>query len=604
MKKAIIALISLSLLFGVSGCNNLSNKEKQPTKDNEVKQPIKNDKTNNEKTSQNEKEVKNQKGNKTNQKENKLSAKKLVKKVLRNKNARLAIAHAIDKNKLTKTLGNYSKTVDYLVPYGFVYGKNKKEFREAAPQGYIHFDKKQAKEYWQKAKEEVKFENITLELMTFDTVNTKKIANVIKDNLEEVLAGIKIVVINEPFAKKLERYRRGDYDIQYTGWSPDYSDPLTYFDIVANRNGVPGNNKVGYKRKEFYDIIDSSRDGALLSKPDERWKALQKAEKILLEDAAIIPLYQVGSSILIKSTLKGVESHKFGALNTYSRAETANVTYGKNILRFSLSGDIPSFDCNKANDMDSFLVLACIKEGLVSLDANDNVIPGLAESWKKSKDGKKWTFKLRDAKWSNGDKITAQNFVDSFRRLADPATKGNDILLRVSLIKNSEKILKGELAPEELGVKAKNDKTLIVELEKPLPFFLSLMTSPNFYPINKKFVDSCGKNYGKGIKNVICCGPYILDRNDSGYACGISKNPDYWNVKNVKNDGVLFRVLKDTKERLKLYEENELDTCWLVGEYVEKYKGRKDFKNNLGHGVFYLGINTRITQSKEKTKEK
>ncbi len=117
------------------------------------------------------------------------------------------------------------------------------------------------------------------------------------------------------------------------------------------------------------------------------------------------------------------------------------------------------------------------------------------------------------------------------------------------------------------------------------------MSFPNFYPINKKFVDEKGEDFGTSIENLLFCGAYVVDNIETGYGYSIAKNPDYYDAENVKNDGVTFRIVKDVAAGVNLYETNETDRCGLNSEYVEQYQDRPDFKEYPGSAVFYLVLN-------------
>jgi len=255
--------------------------------------------------------------------------------------------------------------------------------------------------------------------------------------------------------------------------------------------------------------------------------------------------------------------------------------------------DIPSLDTNKATDQASFEVLGNVLEGLFTLGENDVPVNGVAESYTVSDDGLHYTFKLRqDAVWSNGTKVTANDFVYSWRRLADPKTASEyQFMAATASFKNYEKVMAGELATEELGVKATDDYTLEVELEVPVPFFISLITFPNFYPVNEEFAKAQGEKFGTTIETTIFNGPFVVSSWEQEYEYVMSKNDTYWDKDVVKMDKVVIRVIKDTATAVNMYETGELDRVGLSAEYVDQYKGTEEFATLPDSSVFYLEVN-------------
>src|SRR5690606_13458596 len=149
-------------------------------------------------------------------------------------------------------------------------------------------------------------------------------------------------------------------------------------------------------------------------------------------------------------------------------------------------------------------VLKDLYEGLVAQDAKGEAIPGAASSWEVSKDGLTYTFHMREnAKWSNGDPVTAGDFEFSFRRLMDPKTAAGYASVFYA-IKNAEQIATGKMPVDQLGVKALDNKTLQITLKDPAPYFTQLLTHNTAYPVNPKAVKEYGSKFtqpGKMISN-------------------------------------------------------------------------------------------------------
>jgi oligopeptide transport system substrate-binding protein len=200
-----------------------------------------------------------------------------------------------------------------------------------------------------------------------------------------------------------------------------------------------------------------------------------------------------------------------------------------------------------------------IFEGLVQHDANAEPIPGQAESWTVSDDRTVYTFKLRDgAKWSDGQPVTAEDFVFAFRRLMDPKRAAKYAYLQYP-IKNAEKINKGEIADlDQLGVKALDPRTLEIVLERPTAYFISALTHYTGYPLPKHVVEAKGDEWVR-IGNIVVNGPYRPVEWVPGSHVTTVKNETYYDAGTLKIDGAKFFVLEDQSAALKRFRAGEFD---------------------------------------------
>jgi len=159
-------------------------------------------------------------------------------------------------------------------------------------------------------------------------------------------------------------------------------------------------------------------------------------------------------------------------------------------LGVMLYTNVMSLDTNLATDGDSFEVIADCIEGLTQMDADGAAQPALAESYDVSEDGLTYTFHLRDAKWTDGTPVTANDFVFAWRRIAKEAGEYAYMMDEIGNIKGAAAIIHEGADPATMGVSAPDDKTFVVELDVPVSFFPSLMYFPTFYPINEAFYNS------------------------------------------------------------------------------------------------------------------
>src|SRR5258708_3865505 len=195
--------------------------------------------------------------------------------------------------------------------------------------------------------------------------------------------------------------------------------------------------------------------------------------------------------------------------------------------------------------------------GLTTEDADGNPIPGAAERWEESEAGKTWTFHLRDHQWSDGRPVTAQDFLYAWRRILDPKTASTYAYF-LYLIKNAEAVNTGKMPGTELGAKSPDDKTLIVELEHPVPFLLQFMTHMTTYGVQGHGVEGKGDAWTKA-GSYVGNGPYVLSEWNPNDHITLVKNPKFYDAANVKIDRAIFYPTTDYEAALKRFRAGELD---------------------------------------------
>jgi oligopeptide transport system substrate-binding protein len=223
------------------------------------------------------------------------------------------------------------------------------------------------------------------------------------------------------------------------------------------------------------------------------------------------------------------------------------------------SADPESLDPHKTSTVYEAHILRDLFEGLVMQDAKANLIPGAAESWTVSDDGTVYTFKLRpDAVWSNGDPVTAGDFVYSFQRLENPET-GAEYASMLYVIKNGEAVNTGKAKPEEIGVRAIDDKTLEITLNAPTPYFLEMLTHQATYPVHKASIEKLGADWIKP-GNLVSNGAFTLAEFVPNDHIKIVKNPKFHDAASVKLDVVNYYPTEDRSTAVKRFEAGELDS--------------------------------------------
>lgn len=236
---------------------------------------------------------------------------------------------------------------------------------------------------------------------------------------------------------------------------------------------------------------------------------------------------------------------------------------GPVILRRGNGPEPESLDPQKARQDSSLNLLRDLFEGLTSLDRHGAVIPGAAESWSVSDDGRDYSFRLRKGLgWSNGDAVTADDFVFAFRRLVDPATASpyGQIL---DPLRNATAIVRGEMPPEALGVEALDASTLVVRLSKPTPYVLGLFAHPSTFPVHRPSLEHYGERFSEPGR-LVSNGAFVLTEWVLGSHASSVRNDRYWDASEVRLDGVSYYHMADAATELRRYRAGELDLTYTI----------------------------------------
>lgn len=254
-----------------------------------------------------------------------------------------------------------------------------------------------------------------------------------------------------------------------------------------------------------------------------------------------------------------------------------------------------SIDPQKVEGVPGSNITKDLFEGLVTQDAEGNTIPGQAESWTVSKDNKVFTFKIRDnAKWSNGDPVTAGDFVFAFQRAVDPETASRYAwFMEIPTIVNASAIVKGEKPADSLGVKAIDDKTFQVTLEQPVPYFIKMLAHQTTFPVPQKVVEKLGDSWTRP-GNMVSNGAYKLADWRVNEKIVLERNNNYWNNNETVINKVTYLPLQNTPE-LNRYKAGEMDMTYVIP--IEHFKSLKkqapsEVKVTPYLGTYYYSFNT------------
>ncbi len=230
---------------------------------------------------------------------------------------------------------------------------------------------------------------------------------------------------------------------------------------------------------------------------------------------------------------------------------------GSKILSLNFTQSPLTLDPRKSGEIISSTFIFMMFEGLTKITPESTTSPGLADKIEISKDYKTYTFHLREAYWSNGDPVTAEDFIYSWKTLLDPNFPSPNAHLLFP-IKNAKAIKKGVLPSSDLGVASLNSKTLIVQLEKPTPFFLELTSFCTFFPVNHKVAES-NPQWADSANQLVCCGPFIFAHWKKDVDAQVIPNPYYHAKDRIQIDGISISFIQDDLVANAMYQRGDID---------------------------------------------
>ncbi len=277
-----------------------------------------------------------------------------------------------------------------------------------------------------------------------------------------------------------------------------------------------------------------------------------------------------------------------------SSSESKGVDFARKSIALNFVEEPRSLDPQKATDTVGLMILHHIGEGLMRLDPNNKAILATAESFEQ-KSPTEYHLRIKPlAKWSDGKNITAQDFVYGWRRAVDPKT-ASEYAFFLYKIKNGEAINKGQKKTEELGVQALDDKTLVVQLESPTIYFLSLLCFPTFFPARQDYVEKFKETFASDFDKMPFSGPFTITQWNHNSSLVLTKNPAYWNKDAIflneinfpyliKDENSEYNMFKDRKYALTYSSPKEV----LPDALAQKYQIRS---YNAG-SAWYFEFNT------------
>lgn len=285
-----------------------------------------------------------------------------------------------------------------------------------------------------------------------------------------------------------------------------------------------------------------SRPSTLLARA---FSILTRATQIVELPVLALPMFAVPVfALLAFGTLTGVAPQP-------ARAEA--------VLRSGHPGEPDSLDPHKAISAPSLIVINDLFEALMTLDARGRPVPGAAERYSVSADGRVYTFRLREGLvFSDGRPISSADFLYSFRRLADPATASTALAAWIDLIENGRAVLRRELPLDALGVAAPDPRTVRITLAAPAPYFPAIVAFPVFAPMPRHVIEAQGSAWTRP-EHFVSNGPFVLDEWRPGQYVRVRRNPRFHAADSVKLDAVEYRPVADLNTGLRMFQTGALD---------------------------------------------
>lgn len=274
----------------------------------------------------------------------------------------------------------------------------------------------------------------------------------------------------------------------------------------------------------------------------------------------------------------------------------------KQEITLNNGAEVTSIDPAKQAAEPAFNLGRDLFEGLTTQDKQGRTIPGIAKSWSANDNNTVYTFTLRESQWSNGDPLTAHDFVYSWQRLIDPQTASPYAwFAAIPGIKNSNKIMKGEAPANTLGVRAVDDYTFEVTLEKPVPFFIKLLSHPVLAPVPQKVIEQHGAAWTQP-QNIVTNGAFTVSDWKVNEKMVMVKNSQYWDADNVVLDKITWLPIGDANVALNRYLAGEIDQALSIpaaqkAKLLKKFPEQvADTSASLGSTFYYLNTEKGPTQ--------
>ena len=280
------------------------------------------------------------------------------------------------------------------------------------------------------------------------------------------------------------------------------------------------------------------------------------------------------------------------SLTASATGSSTAVDAANNTITIRLAEEPPQLDTTLLTDSVSGVVITHVMEGLLRYDQHQRLVPGMAERWEIT--AEQAVFNLRHALWSDGEPVTAHDFVFAWRTALDPAN-ASEYAFILYPIRNAEAINRGELPVDALGARAEGDRTLVVDLERPVAFFDKLTAFSTYYPVRQDFYEATGGRYGADADQLLYNGPFVMDSWVHGQSLDLRKNPLYWDKGRIRLDRInVAYIVSDANAVLNLFKDGKISLASLTAENLaEAMEQRWHINRFMDGSVFFIEFNHR-----------
>lgn len=264
------------------------------------------------------------------------------------------------------------------------------------------------------------------------------------------------------------------------------------------------------------------------------------------------------------------------------------------LLRINIQDEPQSLDPRKARDLSAVTIMHMLFEGLARTGKSGCPELALAKEMQVTDDGLTYTFSLRNAEWSDGAPVTSYDFAYSWKKQLDPLFP-SDLAYQLFVIRGARKAKTGEAGADQIAIRVPDSKTLVVDLEVPIPYFLELLTFPAFFPV-PQHIEKKNANWMQDFSTYISNGPFKLQLWEHSNRMQVVRNPFYWDAENVHLQGIEM-VMVNADTELRMFQDRQLDWAGsplstLPPDAVAQFKQTKDFQVKPVTGTYFLRVNT------------
>lgn len=508
--------------------------------------------------------------------------------VLQDVRVRKALSLAIDREYLNDTVWNGSRIAAYgLVPEGIMDTAVGTDFRKVGGD-LMTTDYEAAVEEAKKLLKEAGFPDgkgfPTLEFTYNTNTGHQQVAEAVQNMWKEKL-GITVNLSSMEWNVFLD-YRRGpDSQIARQGWLADYADASSFFDLFVSDSGT---NDGHYNNPEYDKRV---KEAKFLTDQAERARLYHEAEKILMDDMGMIPIVYYADDVLIQQGYEG-----------YGVTATGNKYFwevNKSETNICVGSQPATLDPNLNETVDGMIYVTHLFEGLYRPNVDGTFELGQAKEVKN--DGTKYTVTLRDdIFWSDGEPVTAYDFEYSWRRLVDPATASSYGYIGADFFKNGNDVLEGTVPPEELTVKAVDDKTLEFEIAAEFTYTNELLAFPSLMPLRQDIVEANSEAWSTVPETLVVNGRYIMETIANEDKLVMKKNEKYWDPDSTKVDTITYKLMSDDNAILAAFKNKELDLIdTFPSDETATLEATPEFHRFGNLGLYYLQVNHNAGKTEE-----